>query len=253
MMSQTVVETRNVDALVHALGGSRIDKSGVSRMCEELDQEAEAFRSRPLDDEVVYVWLDTLYERVRSESHHLTRRRRASGGEREEKGGGDFLEKRGNVWNERGSFTLSSNRTLFCYQHSPGCRCSHTRVSELAPRPWLERRQTPDPSPAPFGCYGLPTAPLTNPPFLLPSAPRPGRRGGRRYARRRHGCPNRGRRAPGGRWRGDGSGPRGTSRWCPYPQAAWGGGVVRRPVLDWERGHAGRCSLGRLTGLATSS
>ena len=31
----------------------------------------------------------------------------------EEKGGGDFLEKRGNVWNEKESFTLSSNRTLF--------------------------------------------------------------------------------------------------------------------------------------------
>jgi hypothetical protein len=29
----------------------------------------------------------------------------------EKKGGGNFLEKRGNVWNEKESFTLSSNRS----------------------------------------------------------------------------------------------------------------------------------------------
>jgi len=61
------VSTRSVDSLVQALGGGRLDKSAVSRMCRELDEEAEAFRTRPIDEEVVYVWLDALYEKVRCE------------------------------------------------------------------------------------------------------------------------------------------------------------------------------------------
>ncbi|MHC4932453.1 MAG: IS256 family transposase [Planctomycetota bacterium] len=59
------VSTRSVDDLVRALGGSGIDKSAVSRMCKELDEEAEAFRNRPLEGEVPYVWLDAVYEKVR--------------------------------------------------------------------------------------------------------------------------------------------------------------------------------------------
>ncbi len=59
------VSTRAVDDLVVALGGTGIDKSRVSRMCAELDEQAEEFRSRTLDEEVVYVWLDAIYEKVR--------------------------------------------------------------------------------------------------------------------------------------------------------------------------------------------
>lgn len=59
------VSTRSVDDLVRALGGPGIDKSAVSRLCQELDAEAEAFRTRPIDEEVVYLWLDAVYEKVR--------------------------------------------------------------------------------------------------------------------------------------------------------------------------------------------
>ncbi len=59
------VSTRSVDDLVRALGGTGLDKSAVSRMCKELDEEAEAFRTRPLEGAVPYVWLDALYEKVR--------------------------------------------------------------------------------------------------------------------------------------------------------------------------------------------
>jgi putative transposase len=63
------VSTRKVDDLVQALGCSGIDKSTVSRICKELDEEAEAFRTRTLDDDVPYVWLDAIYEKVREGGH----------------------------------------------------------------------------------------------------------------------------------------------------------------------------------------
>lgn len=63
------VSTRKVDDLVKALGCSGIDKSTVSRICQELDAEAEAFRTRSLEDAVPYVWLDAVYEKVREGGH----------------------------------------------------------------------------------------------------------------------------------------------------------------------------------------
>jgi transposase-like protein len=63
------VSTRKVDALVKALGGSGIDKSKVSRLCAELDEKAEAFRNRAIEEEIIYLWLDAVYERVREGEH----------------------------------------------------------------------------------------------------------------------------------------------------------------------------------------
>ncbi len=59
------VSTRKVDDLVQSLGLSGIDKSAVSRICKQLDEVVEAFRTRPLDSEYPYVWLDALYVKVR--------------------------------------------------------------------------------------------------------------------------------------------------------------------------------------------
>ncbi|AQX16401.1 transposase [Tessaracoccus lapidicaptus] len=64
------VSTRNVDALVEALGGSGISKSEVSRICGQLDEEVGRFRTRRLDAiEYPYVFLDATYLHVRS--NHL--------------------------------------------------------------------------------------------------------------------------------------------------------------------------------------
>lgn len=63
------VSTRKVDDLVKALGCSGIDKSTVSRICKELDEEAQAFRTRSLEGEVPYLWLDAVYEKVREGGH----------------------------------------------------------------------------------------------------------------------------------------------------------------------------------------
>lgn len=59
------VSTRKVDKLLQALGLDGIDKSKVSRICQELDGAVEAFRNRPLETAYPYLWLDALYLKVR--------------------------------------------------------------------------------------------------------------------------------------------------------------------------------------------
>jgi len=57
------VSTRKVDALVAALGSqSGISKSQVSRICQEIDQQVQAFLNRPLQESGhAYVYLDATY------------------------------------------------------------------------------------------------------------------------------------------------------------------------------------------------
>jgi len=57
------VSTRKVDALVAALGSqSGISKSQVSRVCQEIDQQVQAFLNRPLEGSgYAYVYLDATY------------------------------------------------------------------------------------------------------------------------------------------------------------------------------------------------
>ena len=61
------VSTRKVDELVRALGMSGIGKSQVSRLCEELDEEVERFRNRPLEGAYPYVWIDATYVKARQD------------------------------------------------------------------------------------------------------------------------------------------------------------------------------------------
>src|SRR5215216_4455842 len=61
------VSTRKVDELVKALGMEGISKSRVSELCEELDEEVERFRGRPLEGSYPYVWVDTTYLKARQD------------------------------------------------------------------------------------------------------------------------------------------------------------------------------------------
>ena len=61
------VSTRKVDDLVKALGMTGISKSRVSELCEELDEEVERFRSRPLEGAYPYVWVDATYLKARQD------------------------------------------------------------------------------------------------------------------------------------------------------------------------------------------
>ena len=59
------VSTRKVDDLVRALGPDGISKSQVSRLCQALDEEVERFRSRKLEGDYPYLWLDATFVKVR--------------------------------------------------------------------------------------------------------------------------------------------------------------------------------------------
>jgi transposase-like protein len=61
------VSTRKVEDLVQSLGLEGISKSQVSRVCKELDETMERFRSRPLTSEYPYVWLDAKVVKVRED------------------------------------------------------------------------------------------------------------------------------------------------------------------------------------------
>jgi putative transposase len=58
------VSTRKLDQVVESLG-LRISKSEVSRICQGLDEQVDAFRNRPLEGRYPYLWLDAKVERVR--------------------------------------------------------------------------------------------------------------------------------------------------------------------------------------------
>jgi putative transposase len=61
------VSTRKVDELVKALGMEGISKSRVSELCEELDEEVERFRNRPLEGAYPYIWIDATYVKARQD------------------------------------------------------------------------------------------------------------------------------------------------------------------------------------------
>ncbi len=58
------VSTRRVDQLVESLG-LRVSKSEVSRICAGLDDQVDAFRTRPLEGRYPYLFVDAKVEKVR--------------------------------------------------------------------------------------------------------------------------------------------------------------------------------------------
>ena len=61
------VSTRKVEALVQSLGIVGLSKSEVSRLCASSAAQATAFRTRRLEAEYPYLWLDARYEHVRED------------------------------------------------------------------------------------------------------------------------------------------------------------------------------------------
>src|SRR5438128_3117730 len=58
------VSTRKVDQLVESLG-LRVSRSEVSRICAGLDEQVQAFRTRPLEGRYPYLFVDAKVEKVR--------------------------------------------------------------------------------------------------------------------------------------------------------------------------------------------
>ena len=63
------ISTRSVDSLVQAMGMTGISKSAVSRLCQDIDERVTAFRTRPIEGEWPYLWLDATYIKVREAGH----------------------------------------------------------------------------------------------------------------------------------------------------------------------------------------
>ncbi|HZF76169.1 MAG TPA: IS256 family transposase, partial [Acetobacteraceae bacterium] len=59
------ISTRSVDDLVRAMGMEGISKSGVSRLCAEIDERVRDFLARPIEGDWPYLWLDATYVKVR--------------------------------------------------------------------------------------------------------------------------------------------------------------------------------------------
>jgi putative transposase len=59
------VATRKVRRLAEEMGIASFSKSRVSELCTELDEEAKAFRERPLTGNYPYLFLDAIFEKVR--------------------------------------------------------------------------------------------------------------------------------------------------------------------------------------------
>src|SRR6186997_3158359 len=59
------VSTRRVDQLVESLG-LRVSRSEVSRICAGLDEQVQAFRTRPLEGRYPYLFVDAKVEKVRA-------------------------------------------------------------------------------------------------------------------------------------------------------------------------------------------
>jgi putative transposase len=59
------VSTRKMAKLVAALGVKSLSKSQVSALCEDLDEQVQAFRERPLTGRYPYLFLDAVYEKMR--------------------------------------------------------------------------------------------------------------------------------------------------------------------------------------------
>ena len=55
--------------MVEQLGIHGMSKDRVSALCRSLDEQVEAFRSRPLEGEFPYLWLDAKHLKVRSGGH----------------------------------------------------------------------------------------------------------------------------------------------------------------------------------------
>jgi putative transposase len=63
------VSTRKVDRLVEQLGIGGMTKDRVSALCRGLDEVVTEFRTRPLEGEYPYLWLDAKQVKVRDRGH----------------------------------------------------------------------------------------------------------------------------------------------------------------------------------------
>jgi putative transposase len=60
------VSTRKIERLAKEMGIEGVSASQVSQINKGLDEQVEAFRNRPLQKEYPFIYVDALYEKIRS-------------------------------------------------------------------------------------------------------------------------------------------------------------------------------------------
>lgn len=67
------ISTRKVEDLMESMGATGVSRSEVSRIAQLLDEEVDAFRSRPLSKRYTHLYLDATYLRSRVEKKTCSR------------------------------------------------------------------------------------------------------------------------------------------------------------------------------------
>ena len=65
------VATRKVERLLKSFGVENMSASQVSEIMKGLDEQVEAFRSSPLEEEYPFIWIDAIYEKIRQEDRRV--------------------------------------------------------------------------------------------------------------------------------------------------------------------------------------
>jgi putative transposase len=66
------VSTRKIERLARSLGIENISAAQVSEINKGLSQQVEYFRTRPLESEYPFLWIDALYEKVRDDGRVIS-------------------------------------------------------------------------------------------------------------------------------------------------------------------------------------
>ncbi len=67
------VSTRKIKEIVSKFGLEDISPSEVSRMAKELDVKVKEFLERPIEGEIIYLFVDASYFKVRSQGRYITK------------------------------------------------------------------------------------------------------------------------------------------------------------------------------------
>ncbi|SFO33657.1 Transposase (or an inactivated derivative) [Eubacterium pyruvativorans] len=67
------VSTRKVSNVIETLCGTSVSKSQVSEVCQDLDQEVEAFRNRPIEGIYPFLTVDATYFKVRENNRIISK------------------------------------------------------------------------------------------------------------------------------------------------------------------------------------
>lgn len=67
------LSTRNIESVVACLGVESLSKSTVSRMAEELDEEAREFQTRPIRLQIPYLFIDATYLKIRDGQKYVNK------------------------------------------------------------------------------------------------------------------------------------------------------------------------------------